>query len=77
MPAPEGNQFWKLRSKHGRDKLFATPELLWEEACNYFEWCDENPIITHDVVKSGDSVGQILNIPKKKDLTPFRGFASI
>ena len=44
MAAPKGNQFWKLRSKHGRDKLFATPELLWEAACEYFEWCEENPL---------------------------------
>ena len=44
MGAPKGNQFWKLRSKHGRDKLFATPELLWEAACEYFEWCEENPL---------------------------------
>jgi len=43
MGAPKGNQFWKLRSKHGRDKLFATPELLWSAACEYFQWCDENP----------------------------------
>lgn len=44
MAAPIGNQFWKLRSKHGRDKLFATPELLWEAACEYFQWCEENPL---------------------------------
>lgn len=44
MAAPEGNQFWKLRSKHGRDKLFSTPDLLWDAACEYFEWCDANPI---------------------------------
>lgn len=43
MAAPKGNQFWKLRSKHGRDKLFATPDLLWDAACEYFQWCDENP----------------------------------
>ena len=43
-PAPLGNQFWKLRSKHGRDKLFATPELLWEAACEYFEWCEQHPL---------------------------------
>jgi len=43
MAAPKGNQFWKLASKHGRDKLFATPELLWEAACEYFEWCSEHP----------------------------------
>ena len=46
MAAPKGNEFWMLRSKHGRDKLFATPELLWEAACEYFQWCDENPWTT-------------------------------
>ncbi len=45
MAAPKGNQFWKLRSKHGRDKLFSTPKILWEESCNYFQWVDENPLI--------------------------------
>jgi hypothetical protein len=44
MGAPKGNQFWKLRSKHGRDKLFATPELLWNAACEYFQWCEDNPL---------------------------------
>ena len=43
MAAPKGNQFWKLRNKHGRDRLFASPELLWEAACEYFEWCDKHP----------------------------------
>lgn len=44
MAAPLGNKFWKLRSKHGRDKLFKTPKLLWEAACEYFEWCETNPL---------------------------------
>jgi len=44
MAAPKGNSFWKLRSKHGRDKLFETPELLWEAACEYFEWCEKTPL---------------------------------
>lgn len=43
MAAPKKNQFWKLRSKHGREKLFETPELLWEAACEYFKWCDSHP----------------------------------
>jgi len=43
-PAPKENQFWKLRSRHGRDKLFGTPELLWEAACEYFEWCEQHPL---------------------------------
>lgn len=43
MAAPKGNQFWKLRSEHGRDLLFTTPELLWEAACQYFNWVDAHP----------------------------------
>lgn len=43
MAAPEGNEFWRIRSSHGRDKLFESPELLWEAATEYFKWCDENP----------------------------------
>lgn len=43
MAAPKGNSYWKSRSKHGRDKLFSSPELLLESAMDYFDWCDENP----------------------------------
>jgi len=44
MAAPKGNKFWMMRSKHGRDKLFASPELLWQAACQYFEWVEANPL---------------------------------
>lgn len=43
-----GNQFWKLRSKHGRNRLFETPELLWEAACEYFQHIQENPLYSVD-----------------------------
>ena len=61
MGAPEGNQFWKLRSKHGRDTLFATPEKMWEAACEYFEWVDENPLTRQEikVVNIGDYQSEI------------------
>ena len=64
MAAPKGNEFWKLRSKHGREKLFKTPELLWEAACEYFEWCVENPIEKQDFVgKDADEVYRKLERP--------------
>lgn len=44
MSAPKGNQFWKARATNGREKLFETPDLLWEAACEYFQWCDDNPL---------------------------------
>jgi hypothetical protein len=45
-----GNQFWKQRSKHGRDKLFASPDLLWEAASEYFEATDKRKWIKKDWV---------------------------
>lgn len=49
MGAPKGNQFWKNRTKHGRDKLFESPEILWEEAATYFDWCDEHPLMSTEI----------------------------
>lgn len=45
MAAPIGNQFWKARSRHGRDRLFSSADALWEACCEYFEWVDGNPLI--------------------------------
>lgn len=40
----EGNEYYKIRSKHGRDKIFKNPEEL-ANACNeYFEWVLNNPL---------------------------------
>lgn len=44
MPAPKGNQFWKARSKHGRDKIFSSGDILWEACCEYFQWVEDNPL---------------------------------
>lgn len=66
MAAPLGNQFWKLRSKHGRDKLFASPELLWAAAVEYFEWCEDNPLYEKDWVGK-DAIE--VNKPKMRAFT--------
>lgn len=44
MSAPKSNQFWKARSKHGRDKIFKTPDVMFEAAVEYFTWCEDNPL---------------------------------
>lgn len=48
--APVGNQFWMNRTKHGRDKLFSSPEVLFNEAMSYFQWCVDNPLYEKDWV---------------------------
>jgi hypothetical protein len=42
MAAPIGNQFWRLRSKHGRDRIFQTPDDLWNAAVEYFEAVEDS-----------------------------------
>ena len=52
-----GNKLWKLRTKHGRDRLFGDAALLWEEACKYFDWCDRHPWERSELVKyKGEAV---------------------
>jgi hypothetical protein len=45
VAAPIGNKFWMMRSTHGREPIFASPELLWSAACEYFEWVHNNPLL--------------------------------
>lgn len=68
MSAPAGNQFWKLRSKHGRDKLFASPELLWEAACEYFEWCEQHPLYESKAFAFQGDISQA-ELPKMRAMT--------
>jgi hypothetical protein len=69
MAAPKGNEFWKLRSKHGRDKIFESPEIFIEAAYEYFAYCNETPWFKNEAVKSGFNVGQIVEIPTQKPYT--------
>lgn len=46
-----GNQFWKLRTVHGREAIFTDGALLWAEAILYFDWCDRNPWLKAELVK--------------------------
>lgn len=66
MAAPKGNQFWKLRNKHGRNRLFESPELLIQAAHEYFDWCDKHTWYKQEAVKSGSECGRIIDIPIKR-----------
>jgi hypothetical protein len=63
MGAPVGNQFWKARTKHGRNKLFASAELLWEACQEYFQWVEDNPLWSSKTVQFQ---GQPVDLPEAK-----------
>jgi len=37
----KGNEWWRKRSTRGRNKIFESPNDLWESCCEYFESVDE------------------------------------
>lgn len=68
MAAPVGNRFWEQRSSHGRKPKFETSEHLWEAACEYFEWVENNPLLE---MKAFSYQGEIIktDIPKMRAMT--------
>lgn len=44
MPFEEGNQWWKQRSKHGRNPIWDDREKLLEACYEYVKWVEENPL---------------------------------
>ena len=52
--APKGNEYYKLRSSNGAERIFKTPEELGEKANEYFQWCIENPFLKQEIVKYRD-----------------------
>ena len=69
MAAPEKNNFWTLRSKHGRDKIFETPQNLLDAVSEYFAWADNNPWHKNEAIKGGDKAGEIVQVPTQRPYT--------
>ena len=68
MAAPTGNQFWKARSRHGRDRIFSSADALWEACCDYFEWVDSNPLYETKAFSYQGCVTQE-EVPKMRAMT--------
>src|SRR5687768_6444110 len=66
MAAPKGNKFWELRSQHGRKVIFSSPEILWEEACKYFDWCEKH---TFQAVEYNGKDAKKCLVPKMRAFT--------
>ena len=68
MGAPKGNEFWKKRTKHGRDKLFSDPDVLWKECEAYFQWVQDNPLMEAKAFAFQGEV-TVANLPKMRAMT--------
>ncbi len=61
--ASEGNQFWKKRFRHGREKLMASPQMLKDSFVAYFEETDKRYWYKQDFVASGKEVNRKTSPP--------------
>lgn len=68
MAAPQGNQFWKARSKHGRNPIFANSNDLWDACQEYLQWVEDNPLYEAKVC-SYQGANVIENVPKMRAMT--------
>ncbi len=68
VEASLGNQWWRLRSKHGRDTLFKSPKLLWDAALEYFQHVEENPLKEVQLV-SYQGITEQEEVPKQRPFT--------
>ena len=68
MAFPKGNRFWEQRSSHGRKPIFETPEAMWNAACEYFKWVDDNPLWESKVTQyQGEPI--TMTVPKIRAMT--------
>lgn len=80
MAAPIGNEYYKIRTKDGRDRIFKSPEDLLNACNEYFQWVIDNPLMESQVVNRGsttvDAEGNktttgysIIEMPKMRPMT--------
>lgn len=68
MGAPKGNEYYLLRSKDGRDKIFKTPDILLTACNEYFKWCVDNPLKEQTLVKYKDTY-ELIDLSKMRPFT--------
>lgn len=52
MQFEKGNEYWKLRTKDGRDRIYTKPEELADAANGYFQFCIDNPMLSEELFHS-------------------------
>ena len=63
-----GNTFWEARSSHGPKPKFSNPDDLWSACCEYFQWCEDNPLNEAKAFAYEGNV-TIASLPKMRAMT--------
>ena len=60
-----GTEHWQMVNEN-INVVSNTPLDLWLAACNYFKWCDDNPIKTKRAVGVGKEAGKEVETTKQR-----------
>jgi len=63
-----GNQAWKARSTHGRKPIFKDADTLHAACLQYFQWCEDTPLMAIELVKYQGEAKQV-RVPKMRAMT--------
>lgn len=80
--APVGNEFWKLRSKHGRDRIIESPEVMLDAIHEFLELKENTYLDKPEMIKGGEMAGIQVNLkvkdyPTLSELAHFLGFMTL
>lgn len=72
-----GNQFYKMRTKDGRDKLFNkdNEDGFFNLVYAYIDHCQNKKLHKTDFIKAGDKAGKLIEIPQDRP-TSIKGFCA-
>lgn len=65
-PAPKGHPLW---GNPLNPKKFKSPKELWEKACEYFKWCNENQWVKKEILRGSDGTGKLMDVPVGRPYT--------
>ncbi len=59
-------EHWEMVNNQLTKVISSTAEDLWNNACNYFQWCDNNPITVPKVLLNGAKAGETVYYKYKR-----------
>ncbi|NDV79348.1 terminase small subunit [Dysgonomonas sp. 511] len=59
----------KRKLRNGKERLYTHSDKLLNTAFEYFAWCDENPLLKKELMRSGERKGELIEVPVSRPYT--------
>lgn len=69
MIASGSYNYYSRRAENGEDVKYNSPDEFLSASIGYFKWCDDNPWLKKEGIKSGTRTGETIEIPVSRPYT--------